>query len=408
MNTKFDYVIIGGGIVGLCIARRLALQNTRILVIEKEAHTGAHASGRNSGVLHSGIYYPPNSLKAKFCRRGAELMKAYVQEKNLPSLTYGKVVVAQEESDVQSLQKLYKQGLLNGAKLQLIDEATLREIEPEARTCKLAIHSPETFVVSPKYILKELEQDLRNLGVTFAFGEEALNVNWETKKVSTNKSDYAYGEVFNCAGTYADVIAHSAGVGLQYQIMPFRGFYRIMKGELISKIRGNIYPTPNPDLPFLGVHVTKTPDGKVWIGPSAMPALGRENYQGFESANIQDTLPIFWKLSKMFAKNTQGLRNLVFSEIKNYPRTQAAKALQRLVPAAKLDNVGPIEKVGIRAQLFDTKQQKFEMDFVALKGKNSVHVLNAVSPGFTSAMSFAEYVVEQVTTSSTSEKEVTL
>lgn len=392
-----DYIIIGAGIMGLSIARQLSCQfpQAKIAILEKEAEVGLHASGRNSGVLHSGIYYEKDSLKAKFCLEGAKAMAAYCDEHRLPIHRTGKVIIPLKKEDAPILNKLYKRALDNGAKVNLITVDELKIIEPQANLENgHALFSPETSVVDPKAIVLHLYRDLLGKkNVNFYFEAICSAIDIKQKKVFIGYQEIAYGYLFNTAGLYADRVAKACGLDDRYIIIPFKGVYAELSTTSSLQINHLIYPVPDMNVPFLGVHFTKSVTGKVHIGPTAIPALGREHYHGFQGIKIKEALESFYELGLHYITNRQGFRLHTHNEISRFLKTGFIGFARLLVPNLKASDVVKSQKVGIRAQLFDKIKRELVMDFIVNKTENETHVLNAVSPAFTSAFSFANYVV---------------
>ena len=295
MKTKTcDILILGGGMVGLSLAYQLIERgiSKRIIILDKEKVLGKHSSGRNSGVLHAGIYYKPGSLKARVCVSGAKRLKKWVSERNLPINNCGKIIVPQKESLDMQLDVLAERGNLNGAEVDLWNEKTLKDYVPFVRTASgRALWSPNTSVVKPLLIIKTLSDELKSKGVEimnlgpkqkYCIDHENMNIN-----INSNKR-LEYKFVINCTGLQADKIAHSFGLGLNYRIIPFKGLYWQINNKICKlNIPSNIYPVPDLNVPFLGVHFTPSADNEplVSIGPTAVPALGRENYNILQ--NIQ-------------------------------------------------------------------------------------------------------------------------
>ncbi len=397
MNTKtFDFVVIGAGIVGLTIARALARAKAgrRILVIEKESSFGNHASGRNSGVVHAGIYYAADSLKARFCVEGSQKLIAYAEENKIPLLKCGKVIVAPTEAQVPTLQTLLERARLNGVPVERVDLCQLRELEPLAHSHEWALWSPRTSVIDSKATLTALTHELQSLGVEFALNTEVSAVNLGATSLKTSSGPISYGTVINCAGAYADRIAHLFGVGTKYRILPFKGLYWRSSSALAKKVQRLIYPAPDVRMPFLGVHVTRTVSGEVLFGPTATPALGRENYALISDIDWREAPAISWSLVKTLVQNPDGFRNYALHEIKRYFSSSFFREAKALIPELQPSDIAEFYKVGIRAQLLNTESGRLEMDFVMDHGPNSLHILNAVSPAFTSAFAFADYVTQ--------------
>lgn len=388
-----DYLIVGAGIVGLAIARELLMRGAEnITVIEKEADVALHASGRNSGVLHAGIYYPPETKKAQFCLQGGFLLKAFCEENKLPLLHTGKVIVTRSDAELPTLQMLYERAQKNGAKVDLLDVQQLAEIEPHAKTCQQALYSHYTAVVDPKKIMRTVRQQLE------ASGKVTIKVNCAFRgRVSDHCIDTTQGVIefktlINAAGSYADRVAHAFGVAEHLLLLPFKGIYKKLKPEYRYLCNGNIYPVPNVQNPFLGVHFTKNIHGDVYVGPTAIPALGRENYGIFKGMD-REALSIAWKELVLFCNNEK-FRGVALTEPKKYLRSCFFSDARKLVKELKPEWLADTDKVGIRPQLVDWKTKELMMDFLVEKQGNTVHVLNAISPAFTSSMAFAKYIVD--------------
>ncbi|MEK6527366.1 MAG: L-2-hydroxyglutarate oxidase [Nitrospirota bacterium] len=394
MTEKADIVICGGGIIGLAIARELLKnRHENIVILEKEQEIGMHASGRNSGVLHAGIYYTPESLKAKLCIKGNILMKEYCREKNIPVLNTGKVIVARNENEIPALKELYQRALENKTGAELIDEKKLKTIEPYARTQGLAIFSPHTSVVDPVEVLKGIEQDIMSSGkVKVLKGEGFKSVRGDNEAVTENRS-IKFDLFINAAGSYSDKIAHMFGTGLNYLAVPFKGTYKKLKKEKNYLVKGNIYPVPDSSAPFLGVHFTKAADGTVYIGPTAIPAFGRENY-GFLKGIDSEGLKILYRDIILFFENAK-FRKIALSEPGKYTLKSFFEDVKDMIDTLIPQDIEHSSKVGIRPQLIDWQKKELVMDFVILKSGNSLHILNTISPGFTSSMAFAELVVSE-------------
>jgi L-2-hydroxyglutarate oxidase LhgO len=394
--ATYDVVIAGAGIVGLTVARELARRGVqRVLVLDKEPRLGAHASGRNSGVLHAGLYYGTDSLKARLCAEGSRRLQDYAAEQGIKLEKTGKVVVARSERELPALEALYERGLKNGVTLRRLDPDELREHEPLARSVGFALLSPETAVIDSAAVLVRLAAELEGRGVTVSLGEALAEVDATAGSLRTSSRTLEFGHLINCAGLHADEVAHAVGVGGRYRILPFKGIYRKLRPEASSRIRGSIYPVPDLDNPFLGIHLTRSVFGEVYAGPTAIPALGRENYAWLAGADLGE-LPIFARdLAAMWLKNQSGMRRLVREELARYRKVNFVEAMRALAPELGADDLLPGAKVGVRAQLVDEKEMRLVMDFVLESGLRSTHVLNAVSPAFTASMALAELIAER-------------
>ncbi len=394
--STYDVVIAGAGIVGLTVARELERRGVqKLLVLDKEPRLGAHASGRNSGVLHAGLYYGTDSLKARVCAEGSRRLQAYAAERGIAVEKTGKVVVARSESEVPALEALEARALKNGIALERLDLDELARHEPLARSFGFALLSPETAVIDSAAVLSRLSAELQGKGVAVSLGEALCDVDASAGSLRTSSRTFGFGHLINCAGLHADDVAHRLGVGRRYRILPFKGIYRPLRAEAAAKIRGSIYPAPDLEMPFLGVHLTRNVFGEVYAGPTAIPALGRENYSGLRGTDFAE-LPFFARdLAMMWIKNRSGLRRLVREELSKYRKSVFVAAVRELTPALTADDLLAGSKVGVRAQLVDEMEMRLVMDFVLESGPRSPHVLNAVSPAFTSSMALAELIADR-------------
>lgn len=398
MTPTTDIVIVGAGILGLSLARELSLRDPRqkIILLEKESALGKHSSGRNSGVLHSGIYYPTKSIKARVCAEGAKQLAEYCEQHGLPIHRTGKVVIPTCEADDYQLDVLYARAKSNGARAELIDRKALQQIEPEAYTPSgRALHSPDTAVIDPLTILRHLGDELTQRGVKILFDQNIETVNPGNSTLKANGETICFGHVFNTAGLHADQVAKSFNVGRDYAILPFKGTYYELAPTAQLDIRGLIYPVPDLRVPFLGVHFTKALSGKIYVGPSALPAWGRENYHGLEGVSLSESSAIFFRLAGQYLNNHQGFRVYAHEEATRLFKHNFVVAAKKLVPEITSQHLLRSEKVGIRAQLLNTRTHELAMDFIVEQGEASTHILNAVSPAFTSAFSFAKLVIDQ-------------
>lgn len=371
----------------------LARGHKDILIIDKEDEVAKHASGRNSGVLHAGIYYAPGSLRAQSCLSGNFKMKAYCKEKGLPLLETGKVIVAKNESEISTLHELYARATANGAKVELIDEERLSQIEPNAKTCKEALFSHYTAVVDPRAVMKSLYNDLLQSGkVTFMLGTSFITAR-KNNIIVTDKGEISCGLFINAAGAYSDQVARPFGFGEGYQLIPFKGIYKKLKKNKADIIKGSIYPVPNIKNPFLGIHFTRSATGDVYLGPTAIPAFGRENY-GILAGLDSEAFSIILRDAVLFMKN-QKFRSIAFEEPRKYFFKCFFNDAKELVKELNPDDIESTPKVGIRPQLVDIKRNELVMDFLIESDNKSVHVLNAISPAFTGSMFFAEMIVDK-------------
>lgn len=399
MAKNYDLIVLGAGITGLSVARQKILDepDCKILIIEKECKAGMHGSGRNSGVLHSGIYYPTDTLKAKFCSEGSKLMANYCKKNNLPIVKCGKVVLPTKAEDKGQIDILYERGLKNGASVKIISQKELSEIEPEANTMtQRALYSPNTSVVDPYAILDKIQTELNNSGVTILFNEKVISANPDQSTIKTNKdNNFKYKHLINCTGQHSDIVSKIFNVGKKYTLLPFKGLYYGLNKNSNIQLNGLIYPVPDLNVPFLGIHSVKLVDGGIFFGPTAIPAFGREHYQGFKGVNIKEASSISYHLLRQYISNKQGFRSYTHQEASRFLKSEFLKSMQSLIPRLSSGDLIESEKVGIRAQLLDTERNELVMDFIVKRVDNTTHVLNAVSPAFTSAFSFAKYILNK-------------
>jgi len=395
-KTQQDVLIVGGGIVGLGIGVGLLRQSPglRVKVLEAENALAVHGSGRNSGVLHAGFYYSPDSLKAKLTRVGNEMLKKLCHDEGIPVRECGKVVVTRNSEEVPRLEELHRRAIANGVDVRLIDAADLAEFEPLARTHEVALWSPKTAVASPTAVTEAVAKVFQTLGgsIETSRGVERID---GTSVVFRDGSSMHSRHVVNAAGLYADRLAHSAGVGLDHEMLPFKGIY-LYGNTRAPEIMRHVYPVPDPRNPFLGVHLTVTVDGRVKIGPTAIPALSRHNYTKFGNIKLKELGLISLLLPQFLASRHHNGFSLIRSEVPKYLRGVLVRHAQKLVPSVSKDAFTEWGKSGIRAQLFNRREKKLEMDFVVETGERQTHVLNAVSPAWTGSLSFGEYVASDV------------
>jgi len=390
----YDFVIIGGGIVGLSIAKALIEKNNKssIVLIEKEVEVAMHASGRNSGVLHAGFYYSENSLKAKFAKVGNQEMREYCKAHHLKINECGKVVLAQNKDEVKGLEELKRRGDINGVELKWIDAKELNKKYPNLKTTKKALWSPTTSTIDPKEVCLNIKKELEEKGVTIFTNTKYLK-RTSSNSFLTTGGEIRYKKAINCAGLYADKIAKDFDLAKKYTIIPFKGIYLKDKKNR-AHLQTNAYPVPNLKNPFLGVHFTYAVDGSAKIGPTAIPAFWRENYKGFDNFNFNEMINILYYEAKLFFTNAFGFRSLAYDEVRKYYKPYLLKLTSGLTNNMNLNGFDQWTTPGIRAQLLNTDTLELVQDFVIEKERNSVHILNAVSPAFTSAFPFARWIVE--------------
>lgn len=395
-STHYDFVIAGSGIIGTTIALELKRRNprARILVLDKEPIPHAHSSGRNSGVIHAGFYYPPASLKARMTAEGNRRLSAYCTDRRLPLNTCGKLVVAKNEEEHKQLDVLLERGRQNGSDITRVDLKQAREIEPNIKTFEHALWSPHTKVADPVAVLKALQQDAVDLGVEFRFSCPVIGRDSE-HSVRTKTGVIRFEYFVNSAGLQADLLAHSFGFGLEYKSLPFKGLY-LYGNEAAPKFRTNIYPVPDLRYPFLGVHVTLTLDGRSKLGPTAMPAFWREQYDGFSGFSLSEFAQISGRQSLFLYHNGAHFFRMAIEEFRKYSRAFMVKRASELATGLHTRAYSKWGRPGIRSQLVNLKTKKLEMDFLLEGDARSLHILNAVSPGWTCSLPFADFVCDRI------------
>lgn len=392
-----DILIIGAGVMGVTIALELKKRfpDQNIQLIEKESIAGFHASGRNSGVLHAGFYYTADSLKARFCRDGNRAMTQYCLENNLTINRNGKLVITKNASELTGLQTLYDRGIHNGVNLSLISEKEAREIEPRVCTVEKAIFSPDTASVDPVEVMTSLVKKAEALGIHIHFNEQFISHDVKQKTVSTSKRKINVGFVVNAAGLYADKIAKQYGFSKHYEIVPFKGLY-LYSDEPVGALKTHIYPVPDLNYPFLGVHFTITAHGKIKIGPTAIPALWCEQYAGLSGLSFPEMAQILKREAILFLQNKFHFREVALHEIKKYSKHFLATEAAYMINGFDVNHYQKWGKPGIRAQLIDTRNNALMTDFCYEGDQHSFHVLNAVSPAFTCSLPMAAFLVDKM------------
>ncbi|MBU6280267.1 MAG: L-2-hydroxyglutarate oxidase [Actinomycetales bacterium] len=392
-----DLVVIGGGIVGLSLADAwLAREpNDRVVVLDKESELAAHASGRNSGVLHAGFYYAPDSLKARLTRQGNLALRAFCAEAGVPIRETGKVVVTRNANELDALRELHRRGLANDVPVELIDAAQLKALEPLAVTHEQALWSPSTAVADPIAVARALANRVRDRGGQVRLGARVTGA--APGVVEVAGECLTAGHIINAAGLYADRVAHWFGVGEEYRMLPFKGLYWYGNWAP-GRLQRHVYPVPDPRNPFLGVHLTVTVDGRAKIGPTAIPALWREDYGGLGNLSLSESWQVARTFPKFLTSPHHDVPGLVRTELPKYLRRHMVNQAAELVPSVRAADFTKRGRPGVRAQLLHLPTKKLEMDFVVRSGPSSTHVLNAVSPAWTSALAVAEYIINGIWT----------
>ena len=392
----FDFLVIGGGVIGISIARELKSRNPNsgVCILEKEHQCGLHASSRNSGVLHAGFYYTADSLKARFTKEGNQRLTKYCEIKNLALKKCGKLVVAQNESELVWLDELMTRARNNGVPLELITDEESQTIEPRAKTYQKALFSPTTASINPTELVKSLLSDAIQEGVQLKTNTQYIHrVGKSSIKTSNGIFEAKY--IINAAGLYADKIGRDFNFSKDHRILPFKGLY-LYSNEPLGALNTHIYPVPDLTNPFLGVHFTITSDDKIKIGPTAIPAFWREQYQGWSNFNMPELTEIILRQAGLFLSSNFDFKALAFRELKKYSKPLLVSLAAKLAKGVDIKHYRQWGLAGIRAQLLNIRKKELEMDFVLEGDKQSMHILNAISPGLTCALPFADYVCDQV------------
>lgn len=392
LKNDIDLVIIGGGIIGLATANEIlrAKKNINIVVLEKSSTVASQQSGHNSGVIHSGIYYKPGSFKAEFCVEGRRTMTEFCEENEIPVWTCGKLIVATKESDLPKIDNLYERGTQNKVEgLRVVSQEEIKEIEPHVSAIK-ALHAPGTGIVDYIKVTEVYADQFRHSGGEIFLDTEVIGATESSGKIiiKTNRGEIETKKVINCAGLHSDRIAKMFGLDTNLKIIPFRGEYYTLKKSKEYLVKGLIYPVPNPELPFLGVHFTQTMKGYVEAGPNAVLATKREGYRK-RDISIRDSLETFtysgfWNLLKNDWKTgiweiNRSLRKSVF-----------VKSLRELIPEVNNSDLD-VGGSGVRAQAVAPDGTLID-DFKIEGSENAIHVLNAPSPGATSSLVIGKYI----------------
>ena len=390
-----DYLVIGGGLVGLATALRLQerFRTAKVVVLEKEEHAGAHQSTHNSGVLHCGLYYKPGSLKAQLAVRGIRQMVDFCRANDVPHEICGKVVVAIERSELPRLEELQRRGTANGLEgMRSLDQAGLRKVEPHAAGIA-AVHVPQEGIVDYARVIKAMERKIAERGgrvVTSArVTSMRLGQEWV---VQSTAGEFESKFIVNCAGLHSDRVSRLAGESEDLQIVPFRGEYYELVSEASALVKHLIYPVPDPAFPFLGVHFTRMIRGGVECGPNAVLAFAREGYS-IGRINVRDLaevviFPGIWRFLRRYP------RMAVAELAQSFSRERFCHSLQRLVPEIRSSHLVP-GTAGVRAQAMNSAGELLQ-DFHLVRREKALHVLNAPSPGATASLAIGEYVVDKI------------
>ena len=390
-SNLYDVAVIGSGIVGLSVAFNLQNQNNKIIIIEKEKDVSKHQSGRNSGVIHSGIYYKPNSLKSQLCLRGRELLLIYVKEKNIGFNLSGKIIVDNERAKLQELKSRAKDLGLDG--VRIINGAELHEKEPNL-LFKEGLLVPQAGVIDYLAVSESLKKDILERGGEFIFNEEITSINSKDniKILKSENLTYKAKYIVNCAGLYSDKVARLDKLNPSIKIIPFRGEYYTINSNQKNLINSMVYPLSDPKLPFLGIHLTKTIEGNIEAGPNAVFAFAKEGYT-WTTFNLFEFFGSvsfigFWRLSRKYF-------NTGMSEMyRSLRKKKFLDEINRFVKEVQIEDLVP-KISGVRAQAVDRRGNLID-DFYFLEGENSLHVLNAPSPAATASLAIGEYISAKV------------
>ncbi len=392
---RSDVVIVGAGIVGLATA--LALQarspDLKLTVLDKEGEVARHQTGHNSGVVHSGIYYKPGSLKATLCVEGVKLLRAFCERHGLPYDPIGKVIVATSQAELPRLDALYERGVANGVpRLRMVDADELRELEPHAAGLR-GIHSPETAITDYGAISRAMREELERGGATVMLGARVTGIaaGADSVVLTTTSRTVEAAHLIACAGLQSDRVARMAGAEVDVRIVPFRGEYYFVRPERGDLVRGLIYPVPDPDLPFLGVHFTRTVHGEVEAGPNAVLAFDREGYTWLD-VSLEDTFQTlafggFWRMVPGFWQTG------MYEYYRSFSKSAFVHALRKLVPDIGVADVRR-GGAGVRAQALGADGKLLD-DFVIRESPRALHVLNAPSPAATASLAIGRRLTEQ-------------
>ncbi|MHC1766887.1 MAG: L-2-hydroxyglutarate oxidase [Verrucomicrobiia bacterium] len=392
---RTDFAVIGGGVVGLATAWALLERQpkARVTVLEKENTWAAHQTGHNSGVIHSGIYYKPGSLKARLAREGNRSMVAFCREHGIAHEICGKVIVATTQDQLPLLDNLYRRGLENGLEVIRLTREQVRELEPHV-SCLAGVRVPSTGIVDYRMVCRKLASLIETRGGQLRLGARVLSVRQQngSQVLETSAGPVETSWFINCAGLHSDRVATLGGVNPQAKIVPFRGEYYELRPERRHLVKGLIYPVPNPDFPFLGVHFTRMIDGSVHAGPNAVLSFKREGYHktDFSLRDFAEVMlfPGFWKLACRHAR--EGMKEMA----RSFSRAKFLKSLQELIPDVREEDLVPSE-AGVRAQALKPNGDLVD-DFLILEGPRATHVCNAPSPAATASLEIGRAIVERV------------
>ena len=391
MNTIYDVAVVGAGIVGLSTALKLQEKGKKVLVLDKEKSPGLHQSGRNSGVIHSGIYYKPQSFKSDLCIRGRELLIDFMNNENIPHRIEGKIVVDNDIEKIITLNKRAEELNMDG--VRVLERNEILSFEPSCKF-KSALYVPQAGVVDYKVVSEMIAKKFLSLGGTIKYFQKIKTINTENnlKVLTSDRETFKSEFLINCAGLFSDTVAELDNIKPDLRIIPFRGEYYVLSQEKAHLVNNMIYPISDPNLPFLGIHLTKTVDGQIEAGPNAVLAFAKEGYK-WSNINVSEFMKTIsykgmWKLGKQYlgtgvSEMYRSLNKRVFlKEILNY------------IPDVRLSDLKP-RVAGVRAQAVSSNGDLID-DFVFEDGNKSLHVLNAPSPAATASLAIGEYIAAKV------------
>ncbi len=394
---KYDFIIIGSGIIGLTLAFKLKKNqpSSRILILEKETDSIQHGSGRNSGVIHSGVYYDPGSLRATLGVRGGVELKEYIKSKQLWIDECGKLLIPTSENSFQNIESLFQRGVSNGVVIKKLTGNEIQNLEPNINTkYNSGLFIPFTSVADPKEVSKSLLFDLKQMGVEVFYNEQVIKIEDEGKIIISHLKSYSCEHSFNCSGLQSDVVAKSAGLEFRYSFLPFKGKYWKITDPSF-KLKHLVYPVPDLQYPFLGLHSSHKRDGSFYIGPSSTPVFGREYYSRANKLQLSEALSLAFSFGIKILKNENKLRTLALQEAKLLTKHGFLDEVEKLLNNIPTDSIQPsLEKIGIRSQVFDPLSKTLVNDFIIINQKHSTHVLNAISPAWTASFAFADHLIQ--------------
>lgn len=390
-SKKFDYVIVGGGIVGLSTALKLQEANKKVLILEKEKAVGTHQSGRNSGVLHSGIYYKPNSFKSNLCIRGRELMLEFLNTQNIPYRLEGKIVVDENLEKIDSLYERSKSLEMTG--VEILKNSALTDKEPNSKILQ-GLFVPQAGVVDYKAVTEKMAAVFKENNGEIDYFQEIVDIadGQDSKLVSSKKETFRGDFLINCAGLFSDKISKLDGLNPKVKIIPFRGEYYEIVNEKSHLLNNMIYPIADPNLPFLGIHLTKTIDGRIEVGPNAVLAFSREGYS-WDNFNLVQTIETI-TYKGMLRLGSKYFKTGIDEMYRSLNKSAFVKEVNKLLPGIQKEDLLP-RPAGVRAQAVSETGELLD-DFLFEEGDRSLHVLNAPSPAATASLAIGEYIASKV------------